>query len=184
MNGFYCTKTIHFLFYLTMKMAIFFKDLSNCLDNHFIYLSIVGVCSSNVFLWVFFNTSMWRSSYQWVMGSHCWSLRRWVSVFYLYLTVVFNDFTYSSLILNKIRVRIGEWDFSSTSEPHAHIERKIVEKIVHPKYNFFTYEYDLALLKLDKRVDFQDNIIPICLPGNNDLLIGNVVTYFTFCNVR
>jgi len=76
------------------------------------------------------------------------------------------------LILNKIRVRIGEWDFSSTSEPHAHIERKIVEKIVHPKYNFFTYEYDLALLKLDKRVDFQDNIIPICLPGNNDLLIG------------
>ena len=46
------------------------------------------------------------------------------------------------------------------------------EKIVHPKYNFFTYEYDLALLKLDKRVDFQDNIIPICLPGNDDLLIG------------
>ena len=84
-----------------------------------------------------------------------------------------------SLILNKIRVRIGEWDFSSTSEPHAHIERKIVEKIVHPKYNFFTYEYDLALLKLDKRVDFQDNIIPICLPGNDDLLIGKlfVVTF-------
>jgi hypothetical protein len=74
--------------------------------------------------------------------------------------------------LPKIRIRIGEWDFSSTSEPQRHIERKITKKIVHPKYNFFTYEYDLALLKLDKRVDFQDNIIPICLPGNDDNLIG------------
>ena len=79
-----------------------------------------------------------------------------------------------SLLLPKIRVRIGEWDFSSTTEPHGHIERKVKEKIVHPKYNFFTYEYDLALLKLEKRVDFHDNIIPICLPGNDDLLIGKL----------
>ena len=79
---------------------------------------------------------------------------------------------YSSLLVAKIRVRIGEWDFSSTSEPLSNIERKISKKIVHPKYNFFTYENDLALLKLDKRIDFQDNIIPICLPANDDLLIG------------
>ena len=79
-----------------------------------------------------------------------------------------------SLLLPKIRVRIGEWDFSSTSEPQAHVERKIQRKIVHPKYNFFTYEYDIALLKLEKRVDFHENIIPICLPGNDDLLVGNV----------
>ena len=78
----------------------------------------------------------------------------------------------NSLLVAKIRVRIGEWDFSSTSEPLQNIERKIVKKIVHPKYNFFTYENDLALLKLDKRIDFQDNIIPICLPANDDLLIG------------
>ena len=78
----------------------------------------------------------------------------------------------NSLLVAKIRVRIGEWDFSSTSEPLQNIERKITKKIVHPKYNFFTYENDLALLKLDKRIDFQDNIIPICLPANDDLLIG------------
>mgnify|MGYP002048625842 CR=1 FL=1 len=59
----------------------------------------------------------------------------------------------------------------------SHVERKVKEKIVHPKYNFFTYEYDLALLKLDKRVDFQDNIIPICLPGNDDLLIGKCICF-------
>ena len=85
----------------------------------------------------------------------------------------------NSLLVAKIRVRIGEWDFSSTSEPLQNIERKITKKIVHPKYNFFTYENDLALLKLDKRIDFQDNIIPICLPANDDLLIGNNL-YFSY----
>ena len=52
------------------------------------------------------------------------------------------------------------------------VELKVVDKIVHPKYNFFTYEYDLALVKLERRIDFQENIIPICLPGNEDLLVG------------
>ena len=76
------------------------------------------------------------------------------------------------MLIPKIRVRIGEWDFSSTSEPQGSIELKVVDKIVHPKYNFFTYEYDLALVKLERRIDFQENIIPICLPGNEDLLVG------------
>jgi len=80
------------------------------------------------------------------------------------------------LLLSKIRIRIGEWDFSSTSEPHKNVERKVTKKIVHPDYNFFTYENDLALLKLEKRVNFQDNIIPICLPANDDLLVGEMGT--------
>ena len=67
---------------------------------------------------------------------------------------------------------MGEWDFSSTTEPNQHVEHKVVRKVVHPKYNFFTYENDLALVKTEKRVRFADNIIPICLPGNDDLLIG------------
>ena len=92
----------------------------------------------------------------------------------LFSRIFYNFFRNFSLLLPKIRVRIGEWDFSSTSEEGAHVERKIQEKIVHPKYNFFTYEYDIALLKLEKRVDFHENIIPICLPGNDDLLIGKI----------
>jgi len=80
------------------------------------------------------------------------------------------------LTISQIRVRMGEWDFSSTTEPNEHLERKAVKKVVHPKYNFFTYENDLALVKADKRVTFADNIIPICLPGNDDLLIGEYGT--------
>ena len=75
------------------------------------------------------------------------------------------------MVIPKIRVRIGEWDFASTSEPQGSIELKVVEKIVHPKYNFFTYEYDLALVKLEHRIEFRENIIPICLAGNDDLLV-------------
>ena len=90
-------------------------------------------------------------------------------------TIIISCAFLNSLLVAKIRVRIGEWDFSSTSEPLSNIERKIAKKIVHPKYNFFTYENDLALLKLDKRIDFQDNIIPICLPANDDLLIGKIL---------
>ena len=45
------------------------------------------------------------------------------------------------------------------------------------KYNFFTYENDIALVKVENRVRFADNIIPICLPGNDDLLIGKFGDY-------
>lgn len=80
------------------------------------------------------------------------------------------------LTISQIRLRLGEWDFSSTSEPNPHLELKATKKIVHPDYNFFTYENDLALVRVERRVNFADNIIPICLPGNNDLLIGEFGT--------
>nr|XP_040569289.1 serine proteinase stubble-like isoform X1 [Lepeophtheirus salmonis] len=76
------------------------------------------------------------------------------------------------LLVAKIRVRIGELDFESSSEPEGHVELKVIQKIVHPEYNYFTFENDLALIKMERRVEFQENILPICLPGNNDLLIG------------
>lgn len=52
------------------------------------------------------------------------------------------------------------------------MERGVSKKIVHPKYNFFTYEYDLALVKLETPLEFTDHIAPICLPGTEDLLVG------------
>ena len=30
-----------------------------------------------------------------------------------------------SLVISQIRVRMGEWDFSSTTEPNQHVERKV-----------------------------------------------------------
>uniref|UniRef100_A0A0K8TGC1 Peptidase S1 domain-containing protein n=1 Tax=Lygus hesperus TaxID=30085 RepID=A0A0K8TGC1_LYGHE len=80
------------------------------------------------------------------------------------------------LLTSQIRIRVGEYDFSSVQEPYPYAEKGVAKKVVHPKYNFFTYEYDLALVKLDSQLDFAPHIRPICLPGSDDLLIGENAT--------
>lgn len=84
--------------------------------------------------------------------------------------------TVFSLLTSQIRIRVGEYDFSSTVEPYPHVERGVARKVVHPNYNFFTYEYDLALVRLDAPLEFAPNVMPICLPGSDDLLIGEPAT--------
>lgn len=56
------------------------------------------------------------------------------------------------------------------------MEQGVARKAVHPKYNFFTYEYDLALVKLENTLQFAPHISPICLPGSDDLLVGENAT--------
>ncbi|XP_017772045.1 PREDICTED: serine proteinase stubble [Nicrophorus vespilloides] len=80
------------------------------------------------------------------------------------------------LLTSQIRIRVGEYDFSSVQEELPYVERAVKKKIVHPLYNFFTYEYDLALVQLDKSLDFAPHISPICLPATDDLLIGENAT--------
>ena len=42
--------------------------------------------------------------------------------------------------------------------------------MVHPQYNLFTYESDIALLQLDQSLDLKAHISPICLlPDNMEL---------------
>ncbi|VEN46669.1 unnamed protein product, partial [Callosobruchus maculatus] len=80
------------------------------------------------------------------------------------------------LLTSQIRIRVGEYDFSSMEEQLPHVERSVARKVVHPKYNYFTYEYDLALVQVDKALDFEPHILPICLPGSDDLLVGQNAT--------
>lgn len=67
---------------------------------------------------------------------------------------------------------MGEYDFSHVQEQLPYIERGVAKKVVHPKYNFFTYEYDLALVKLEQPLEFAPHVSPICLPETESLLIG------------
>lgn len=80
------------------------------------------------------------------------------------------------MLTSQIRIRVGEYDFSSDQEPYPFVERAVARKIVHPKYNFFTYEYDLAMVRLEAPVKYTPHIVPICLPGSDDLLIGENAT--------
>lgn len=77
-----------------------------------------------------------------------------------------------SLLISQIRIRVGEYDFSHVQEQLPYIERGVAKKVVHPKYNFFTYEYDLALVKLEQPLEFAPHVSPICLPETESLLIG------------
>lgn len=81
-----------------------------------------------------------------------------------------------SLLTSQIRIRVGEYDFSSVQERLPYVERGVAKKVVHPKYNFFTYEYDLALVRLESSLTFAAHISPICLPATDDLLIGENAT--------
>lgn len=81
-----------------------------------------------------------------------------------------------SLLTSQIRIRVGEYDFSHIQEEFPYVEKAIARKVVHPKYNFFTYEFDLALVKLESSLEFAQHIAPICLPGTDDLLIGRNAT--------
>ena len=71
---------------------------------------------------------------------------------------------------------MGEYDFSSVQERLPYVERSISKKVVHPKYNFFTFEYDLALVRLESPLTFAAHISPICLPAADELLIGENAT--------
>jgi len=76
---------------------------------------------------------------------------------------------------------VGEYDFSHVQEQLPYIERAVSKKIVHPKYNFYTYEYDLALVRLEQQLEFAPHISPICLPATDDLLVGQNGTVTKSC---
>lgn len=81
-----------------------------------------------------------------------------------------------SLLISQIRIRVGEYDFASVLEPYPYMERSVRRKVVHPQYNFFTYENDLALVQLDEPLVFQPHIAPICLPEESVQLLGKNAT--------
>jgi hypothetical protein len=49
-----------------------------------------------------------------------------------------------------LKVRLGEYDVSTTAEPLRHEEINITEILIHPGFNNSTLVHDIALLKLEK----------------------------------
>lgn len=60
-------------------------------------------------------------------------------------------------------VRIGEYDFRDSNTSFPHVDVRISERIIHQKFNFLTFENDLALLRLAEPVKLAPHIIPVCL---------------------
>jgi len=73
---------------------------------------------------------------------------------------------------SNLLVRVGEYNTLDTREIHKHTDRRISRSITHINFDKTSYEYDIAVLKMSSAVDFKPNAIPICLPQNNDKLVG------------
>jgi len=76
-----------------------------------------------------------------------------------------------------LMVRLGQFDLSEETLPYSHVERRVQLKISHPKFSSVqqSFENDLALLKLAEPVNYQPNIVPICLPEKeNDDFAGRI----------
>lgn len=88
---------------------------------------------------------------------------------------------------NLAEVRLGEWDTSTDQDCEGvgvdvdcspdPIDVVIERKIPHPDYNPQALEQynDIALLRLDRRVEYTDFIKPICLPRTPELMVRETV---------
>jgi hypothetical protein len=74
--------------------------------------------------------------------------------------------TYNAFDVGHLYVTIGDHNIHSTREGH-HETRKISQLILHRGFEIKTYNNDVALLKLERAVDFTEYIQPICLPEAN-----------------
>ncbi|XP_066147086.1 serine proteinase stubble [Euwallacea fornicatus] len=69
-------------------------------------------------------------------------------------------------------LRLGEHDLSTEGEPYLHEERRVQIVASHPQFDPRTFEYDLALLRFYEPVQFQPNIIPVCVPKSDENFVG------------
>ena len=63
--------------------------------------------------------------------------------------------------IDKMKVRLGEWNVKQQSEKLPHEDFDIESKTVHPDYNPATFQNDIALIRLRKKVVYKEHIIPV-----------------------
>ena len=81
-----------------------------------------------------------------------------------YLTLI-SLFPCKSVSHKDLLLRMGTTYLGSTD----HVDRKVQFVISHPKYGSRpNWEYDLALLRFKEPVKFAENLIPICLPDDEN----------------
>jgi len=69
-----------------------------------------------------------------------------------------------------LKVRLGEYDVSTTAEPLKHEEFNITDIVIHPGFNNSTLVHDIALLRLEKPAKRKQNIDVVCMPKSGDFI--------------
>jgi len=78
--------------------------------------------------------------------------------------------------IDKMKVRLGEYNVKQQSEKLPHEDFAIERKEVHPDYNPATFQNDIALIRLQKKVVYKEHIIPVCLPEAATSYVGDKAT--------
>nr|CAG4645445.1 EOG090X03V0 [Lynceus sp. MCZ IZ 141354] len=68
-----------------------------------------------------------------------------------------------------LKVRLGEYDVTTTSELLPHHEIDVSTVVVHPQFNNLTLANDIALLKFSQPARRRANIDVICMPHKGEL---------------
>lgn len=74
------------------------------------------------------------------------------------------------------KVLLGTITLNSPENHPCPEEFNVIERIVHPKYIASERYNDIALLKLDRKVNFNPHMRPACLPSSPELAIGEKFT--------
>lgn len=72
----------------------------------------------------------------------------------------------------ELRVRLGEWDTQNNDEIYPHEDFTVIGATLHPYYRTRSLWNDIAVLELDKEVNFRPNIETICLPRGDEYFDG------------
>ncbi|KAH7951431.1 hypothetical protein HPB52_008954 [Rhipicephalus sanguineus] len=76
-----------------------------------------------------------------------------------------------------ITVRLGEYDFKTNTTSRLPRDFNVSRIRQHPEFRKDTYQNDISLLRMSRRVRFTENIRPICLPKSPDeSFIGKLAT--------
>lgn len=70
----------------------------------------------------------------------------------------------------------GEFDISGELESRRSVMKNIRRVIVHRQYDAATFANDLALLELESPVEFDEHIVPICMPRDKEDFTGRMAT--------
>jgi len=68
----------------------------------------------------------------------------------------------------------GEYDISGEVESKRSISKNVKRVIVHRQYEAATFENDIALLELESPVSYDQHIVPICMPDEEDDFTGRM----------
>ncbi|XP_054162364.1 proclotting enzyme-like [Oppia nitens] len=71
---------------------------------------------------------------------------------------------------NRFRVRLGEHNIAKQTEEDAEVDYNVMKVTAHPNFEPQTFKNDVAIIKLNQKVNLNRRVYPICLPYDTQIL--------------